>query len=235
MQTKLIQTKFIIGALLCALTLPAHATGMIAGATFPEQITQELTLVEQYATQAEQLQAQFQMVYNQARNLQTIPAQLWPNISSQLQTLVNLVGNAQGLSYGSQNTLAQVSAQYGSTSSIVPSYDTALQNWTSNLNNQIGNVLAQYGLQANDFQNTQSALQQIQNYSYDSSTDNGRMRIMQAGNQVSGLLVNQIQGLQSTIIAGSQAELNYMGNKANQAQQDRNNATNFIQGAKGNY
>ena len=73
-------------------TTPAHATGMIAGATFPEQIVQELTLVEQYATQAQQLQAQFQMVYNQAVNMQTIPSQLWPNISGQLQNLINLVG-----------------------------------------------------------------------------------------------------------------------------------------------
>lgn len=224
--------NLIIGALLITLTLPAHATGMVAGATFPEQITQEITLVEQYATQAEQLQAQFQMVFNQARNLQSIPSQLWPNASAQLQSLVNLIGNAQGLSYGSQNTLAQVSAQYGSTGNVVPNYDTALQNWTANLNHQIASVLTQYGLQANDFQNTQTALQQIQNASQSAS---GRMQVMQAGNQISGLMVNQMQNLQSTIMAGSQAELNYMANRANQVQQDRNTAASFVKGAQGNY
>ena len=225
--------KLCIGwIVLFILSGPVYATSEVAGATWPEQIVQEMSLVQQYTTQAQQLQQQFQMVSNQALNLQSIPVQLWPNISGQLNNLVNLVGNAQGLSYASSNTLAQVSAQYGSTSQIMPGYDTALQNWTSNLNSQIAAVLAQYGLQANDFQSTQQALASIQNSSNNAP---GRMQVLQAGNQISGLLVNQMQGLQSTIMAGNQAELNYIDNKANQEQQDRNNAANFIQGAKGHY
>ncbi|MHB0989803.1 MAG: P-type conjugative transfer protein TrbJ [Burkholderiales bacterium] len=213
-------------------TVPAHATGMVAGATWPEQIIQEITLIQQYSAQAQQLQEQFQMVSNQARNLQSIPVQMWPNISSQLTSLVNLVGNAQGLSYGAQNTLAQVSTQYGQPGSILPGYDQQLQNWTGNLNNQIGSVLQQYSLQAQGFQNTQQALQQIQSASQSAA---GRMQVLQAGNQISGLMVNQLQGLQSTIMAGNQAELNYLGNKANREQQDRNHVQDFIKPPQANY
>ena len=50
------------------ITTPAQAMGMIAGATFPEQIMQELTLAEQYATQA--------------HNLQNMPQQLWSNAAA---------------------------------------------------------------------------------------------------------------------------------------------------------
>ena len=183
----------------------AHASGMIAGATFPEQIVQEATMVEQYATQAQQLQAQFQQVYNQAVNMQSIPVQLWPNISSQLTNLVNLVGNAQGLSYASQNTVSGIEAQYGQPNTALSNYAGSLASWTSNNDNQIASVLQQYGISQQAMLSSQQAMQAIQNASQSAS---GRMAVLQAGNQISGLMVNQLQSLQSDIEAGNQAQLN---------------------------
>lgn len=183
----------------------AHASGMIAGATFPEQIVQEATMVEQYATQAQQLQAQFQQVYNQAVNMQSIPVQLWPNISSQLTNLVNLVGNAQGLSYASQNTVSGIEAQYGQPNTALSNYAGSLASWTSNNDNQIASVLQQYGISQQAMLSSQQAMQSIQNASQSAS---GRMAVLQAGNQISGLMVNQLQSLQSDIEAGNQAQLN---------------------------
>ncbi len=190
---------------LAAATSQARATGMIAGATFPEQITQELTLVEQYATQAQQLQAQFQMVYNQARNLEGVPIQAWPNISGQLQSLVQLVGNAQGVNYGAQNTVAAIQQQYGSASAPLTDYAQNLQQWTDNQDHQVAAVLQQYGLHAADFQTTQTAMQAIQNASQSAQ---GRMAVLQAGNQIASLMVNQLQSLQSDIQAGNQVLMN---------------------------
>ena len=166
----------------CALVAaaPAHATGVIAGATFPEQIVQEVTLVEQYATQAQQLQEQIQQVYNQVVNMQTIPVQLWPNISGELQNLVALVGNAKGLAYASANTVSAVQAQFGQPSSVLGNYNASLQTWTSNLDGQIAGVLQQFGLNASNFQGTQSALAAIQAQSQAAS---GRKAVLQAGNQ----------------------------------------------------
>ncbi|MBN8777912.1 hypothetical protein, partial [Thiomonas arsenitoxydans] len=140
------KSTLALAAIAALASTPAHATGMIAGATFPEQIVQELTLVEQYATQAQQLQAQFQQVYNQAVNMQNIPAQLWPNISGQLQNLVNLVGNAKGLSYAAANTVSAVQTQFGQPSAVLSNYNASLQTWTGNLDSQIADVLKQYGL-----------------------------------------------------------------------------------------
>ena len=194
-----------LAALAAIVTTPAHATGMIAGATFPEQIVQELTLVEQYATQAQQLQAQFQMVFNQARNLQNMPQQLWTNAAAPLQQLVQLVGNAQGLSYASQNTVAAIQQQYGAPNAVLANYAQSLSQWTDNLDHQIAGTLQQYQLSSANFQTTQSALQAIQNASQSAS---GRMQVLQAGNQISGLMVNQMQSLQADIDAGNQAQLN---------------------------
>ena len=220
------KTRITAADLLAALaTSPAHATGMIAGATFPEQIVQELTLVEQYATQAQQLQAQFQQVYNQAVNMQTIPSQLWPNISSQLSSLVSLVGNAQGLSYAAANTVSAVQSQFGAPSAVLSNYNTSLQNWTGNLDSQIAGVLQQYGLNASNFQTTQSALAAIQSQSQSAS---GRKAVMQAGNQIAGLMVNQMQGLQSDIQAGNQAMLNYVAMQAHTQVNQSNSVTPIL-------
>ncbi|OYV33122.1 MAG: P-type conjugative transfer protein TrbJ [Thiomonas sp. 20-64-5] len=218
---------FALAALAALITTPAHATGMIAGATFPEQIVQELTLVEQYATQAQQLQAQFQMVYNQALNLKNLPTQMWPNVSGQLQNLINLVGNAQGLTYAAQNTAAGVQAQYGVNGQ---SYQQNLSQWNGNLQSQIQQALNSFGLQAQDFQTQQQALQQIQNASQSAT---GRMQVMQAGNQIAGLMVNQLQGLQQTIMANGQVEMNAIG--AQNAQNLQKNQINqqFLNGSTG--
>lgn len=216
----------IAAALLAALAItPAHATGMIAGATFPEQIVQELTLVEQYATQAQQLQAQFQQVYNQAVNMQNIPAQLWPNISSQLNSLVSLVGNAKGLSYAAANTVSAVQSQFGAPSAVLSNYNASLQTWTGNLDSQIADVLKQYGLNASNFQTTQSSLAAIQ---VQSQSAGGRKAVMQAGNQIAGMMVNQMQGLQSDIQAGNQAMLNYMAMQAHTQVNQSNSVTPIL-------
>lgn len=198
-------TNGISGLLLLVAGMPAHATGMIAGATFPEQITQEITMVEQYATQAEQLQAQFQQIYNQAINMQTIPMQLWPNISGQLTNLVNLVGNAQGLSYAAQNTAAGIEAQYGQPNAALSNYSNSLATWTSNNDNQIAATLQQYNLNSQNYTSVQSALASIQSQSQSAA---GRKEVLQAGNQISGLMVNQLQTLQSDIEAGNQVQMN---------------------------
>jgi P-type conjugative transfer protein TrbJ len=214
-----------LGAIAALASTPAHATGMIAGATFPEQIVQELTLVEQYATQAQQLQAQFQQVYNQAVNMQNIPAQLWPNISGQLQNLINLVGNAKGLSYAAANTVSAVQSQFGKPSAVLSNYNASLQTWTGNLDSQIADVLKQYGLNASNFQTTQSALASIQAQSQSAA---GRKAVLQAGNQISALMVNQMQGLQSDIQAGNQATLNYMAMQAHTQVNQSNSVTPIL-------
>jgi len=208
-------------------TAPANATGVIAGATFPQQIISELTRIEQYVTQAEQLNAQYQMVYNQAMNLKSLPTQVWPNISGELQSLVTLVGQAQGLTYAAQNTAAGVQAQYGVNGQ---DYQANLSQWNGNLTSQIQQALNSYGLQAQDFQTQQQALQQIQNASQSAT---GRMQVMQAGNQISAMMVNQLQGLQQTIMANSQVEMNAIGAKSAQPLQKNQINQSFLNGSTG--
>lgn len=220
------KTRIAAVALLAALAItPAHATGMIAGATFPEQIVQELTLVEQYATQAQQLQADFQQVFNQAVNMQDCVSNSWGSLGGQLQGLVDLVGKAQGLNYATQNTVSALQAQFGDPSNLLNPVSQNLQNWTKNLNTQISSVLQQYNISSKNFQSAQDALNTINNQC---TSAKGRKAVQQAGNQIAGLMVNQIQSLQSDIQAANQAKLNYIAMQAAEKVQQRNSEKAWI-------
>ncbi len=223
---KLSRTILTLAALAAIITTPSYAGGSaIAGATLPEQIVQELTLVEQYTAQAQQLSQQIHMVYNQALNLKNLPVQLWTNATGPLQQLVQLVGNAQGLSYAAQNTVAAIQQQYGAPNAPLSNYAKSLQQWTSNLNSQVAATLQQYQLSSANFQTTQSALQAIQDQSQSAT---GRMQVLQAGNQISGLMVNQLQSLQSDIQAGNQVMLNYITTRQNGVQKSQTNEDQLL-------
>lgn len=214
--------KKIIFVLLMILPVSGYSFGY---ATLPEQILQEITALDQLSQQVNMVQQQLQMVQNQARNLQGLPMQMWPNVSSQLQTLFNLVGQAQGLSYSSQNLAAQVQQQYGDPGSTLPNYENSLQQWTRNLNSQVASTLQQYGMQAQNFQTEQGTLQALENASQSST---GRLQALQAGNAIAGMQVNQLQLLRQTMMSGNQAMLNAIANKSNQNQQDRNAVKDWL-------
>ncbi|MGO9443745.1 MAG: P-type conjugative transfer protein TrbJ [Thiobacillaceae bacterium] len=219
----------ILAALLASYPIaPAFAGGggfNPLGATLPEQIVQEGTLINQLTQTITQTSQQLQMLMNQIKNLQSLPTQLWPNIGSQLSQLINIAGQAQGLTYASMNTASQVQMQYGNTSTLLPNYTQKLQQWTTNLNSQVATILQQYGLEANNFGSEQSALQAVQTASQSAV---GRMQVLQAGNQISGMMVNELQLLRGDILSGNQVMMNALANKANQEQQDRNTGDAWI-------
>ncbi len=221
------QRNIILATAITLALTPASALAgtMTGGATFPEQIVQEVTEVQQLAQQAEQVQEQIQMVYQQAMNLKSLPTQMWSSVSGDLNNLVNIAGQAQGLSYASQNIASQFSQTYPQAASIGNNYGQQMQTWTTDTNGQIQSMLQQNNLQANQFASQQSALQAIQNASQSAG---GRMQVLQAGNQIAGMEVNQIQQLQQEIMAGNSAMGSYEAQQVNQQQAGANNENSYI-------
>ncbi len=214
------QVRKGIGLLVLVAAMPmAHAGGSLASATLPEQIVQETTLAESYTEQVTQTAQQIQMVANQVRNLASLPAQTWNSVVGNLQQLITLVGNAQGLSFAAQNSLAAIQQQYGSPDTVLGNYSQALNQWNSNLNSQISSSLQQFGLSASNFATTQQAIASLQAQSQSAT---GRMKVLQAGNQIAGYMVNEMQGLHADLIAANQATMNYEAMQANAKTQDNN-------------
>ena len=222
------QKNTILAAAIALALAPAFAAAgtLTGGATFPEQIVQQITLVQQLAQQAEQVQEQIQMVYQQAMNLKSLPTQMWSSVSGDLNNLVNIAGQAQGLSYASQNIAGQFTQTYPAASSIGNNYGQQMQTWTTDTNGQIQSMLQQNSLQANQFASQQAALQAIQNASQSAA---GRMQVLQAGNQIAGMEVNQIQQLQQEMMAGNSAMGAYEAQQVNQQQQATNDENSYIQ------
>ncbi|MBN6739051.1 P-type conjugative transfer protein TrbJ [Acidithiobacillus sp. MC6.1] len=223
--------KTIITALASALALasaPAFAVSSIAGATFPQQIVQELTAVQQLAQQAQEVQQQIQMVMNQAQNLKSMPTQMWSSAQGDISQLISVASTANGLSYAGQNIYGQFNQTYGQ-NGIPPlnsSYSQSLQGWSSDTNGQISSMLQQYHLNAQQFATEQGALQGVENASQSAV---GRMQVLQAANQIAGMEVNQTQALQQDVMAGNSAMGSYMAQRTSAQEKGQEDEQSFMQ------
>lgn len=222
-----------VSMLVFSFSLPATAGGggFTGGSTELTQMMNNVELVSIYSSEIQQLQQQMQMYANMYQNTVGLPMQAWGSVESQLRGLVNAVSSVQGVVGMTENALAQIEQQFGN-GTLMDRYENRLADWRKGLNNTIGSVLGQYGLQAARFSTTQGALAQIQAASQSAT---GRMQVLQAGNQISGLMVNQLMDLQSTIMAAEQARLNHIAIQESEKQQNRLRQLEFLRKAEGKW
>lgn len=208
---------------------PAQAGGAVVCvncSTIIEQLLEEATALEHLEQAIAQTQEQIQMVSMQAKNLENLPVQLWPNLLSELERLVSQVGSAQGLNFAVQNTTAAATEQYGAIGSELANPQASLQQWNAALRDQITKTLQQFNLHENDFQTTQGALEQIEGMEQNAA---GQMQLLRAGNQIATIAVNQIVSLQSDVHAVSQTVMNYLGEKASEDLDAKQRYYNWMQ------
>lgn len=195
---------------------PAHAGGAVVCvncSSIIEQLLQEATEIEHLSQSITQTEQQIQMVAMQVKNLQNLPVQIWPNLASELKTLVSLVGSAQGLNFAVQNTTAAATQVYGKIGTALANPQSSLQQWNTNLRDQITKTLQQYQLHENDFQTTEQSLQKIEGMEQNAV---GQMQLLRAGNEIAKMTLNQIISLQSDVHAVTQTLMNYLGNQASE-------------------
>lgn len=124
------------------------------------------------------------------------------------------MGTANGLALNAQNITQQFQQEY-------PQWDKGNQflsnynHWYTTTNTQIANALAVNGYQASQFASEQSALAQVEAASQSAQ---GRLQAIQAGNQISGMVVNQLQKLRALLISENQSEQAYKAQQINTQQ-----------------
>lgn len=194
----------------------AGGPASIAGATLPEQISQEATLIDSLAKQAESVQQQIQQTLDMAKNLASLPQNVLSQISGQVGQLVSVVSQSDSLSYAMQNVDGAFQQQY---QQYTPGedFDSQYQQWSQNTNGSIENALNAQGLQANDFASETSALQNVTQLSQGGT---GAMQVLQAGNQISGMIVQQLQKMRQLQMADSDAQLAYIKQQQTQKLQE---------------
>lgn len=217
------KTALALVAVLAA--LPAFAGTVSGGATELTQLANHAELVASYGKQAESVAEQIQMYENMLTNTTQLPVQGWSSVSNNLTSLVNLISNVRGLVSVTGDTLAATQKLYGNGEAL-SDYQNRLKDWNTGLNNQIGTALQAIGQNANQFQTRAQALQQIENMSQSAT---GRMQALQAGNQIAGMMVNELQSLHSTMIAADQAQLNAIQVGQNEKYQDDQRLKNWLE------
>jgi P-type conjugative transfer protein TrbJ len=218
------QLSLVLAAVLTA-TLPvAHASGGGAafdGATLPEQIVQEATLVDQLARQAEMVAQGYQSLINQAKNLQSLVQNPVPNLDALLNNLISIAAQSSQLTYAGQNISAQFQKLYPDYKPGVD-YGQQYANWRNTVQTNLQNELTAAGLQANNFASETQALNSALQLSQSAV---GRLQAIQAGNQISAMLVQQLQQLRQLVMNQQQSQAAYMMMQQ-KAEQNSNNQAN---------
>ena len=191
---------------------PAEAVSEVAGATFPEQVVQEVTAVEQDEQAVMQTEQQISMLADQAVNLGTMPLQLWGQLTAPVMQMQEIIGQAQGISASVQDTAAQTAYEYGDPTGSVGYAGGTLAQWTQGFNSQITGVLHEYGLSRQQFATSAATEQTLQAASRSAQ---GRNQILQASNAMNGVLVTEIAQLDTDTRTANTAILTDMGNRAN--------------------
>ena len=203
---------FAATLILASAAPPAEAVSEVAGATFPEQIVQEVTAVEQDEQAVMQTEQQISMLANQAINLGTMPLQLWGQLTAPVMQMQEIIGQAQGISASVQDTAAQTAYDYGDPTGSVGYAGGTLAQWTQGFNSQITGVLHEYGLSRQQFATSAATEQTLQAASRSAQ---GRNQILQASNAMNGVLVTEIAQLDTDTRTANTAILTDMGNRAN--------------------
>ncbi len=98
----------LIGALLVAATpVSAFAGAATGGATLPEQIVQEGTLVEQLARQAQEVETQISQYENMVQNMVNLPGSLLGQIEQPVDQMIQVASQAQELATNAVNIANQ--------------------------------------------------------------------------------------------------------------------------------
>lgn len=171
------------------LVIPAHAVSEFAGSTWPEQVVQEITAVEQYAKQATEVETQLQTLENQVINMSNLGSGSWSSAQSALSQLAQTVSAAEGISYAAQNSLDTMK-QNGNP--LAADMSKQIGTWRSNYTAQVKQYLQLSGLGTNGFSTLSQALNSIAEAGNSAS---GRKAVLQAGNQIAATSVQALQSL----------------------------------------
>ncbi len=183
---------------------PAEAVAEVAGATFPEQIVQEVTAVEQDEQAVMQTEQQISMLANQAINLGTMPLQFWGQLTAPVMQMQQIIGQAQGIAASVQDTAAQTACEYGDPTGSVGYAGGTLAQWTQGFNQQISGVLHEYGLSQQQVATSAATEQTLQAAS---RSARGRNQILQACNAMNRVFATELYQLDTDMRSANTAIL----------------------------
>jgi P-type conjugative transfer protein TrbJ len=203
----------LVSALTIAISISSYQEASAQWATELTQLANKVTLVEQLANQAKQLQIEVSELENMVLNTATIPNQIWGTAVQDFSQLKSLFSQSQSLAFTAGNLDQQFATRYGTYSSYLAEKMTATDwnnkytEWSQEGSNNALNALKGLGLQATQLSNDQAVMQQLQGMA---SSTQGRMQALQVANMIAAQNVAQIQKLQQLMMMQLQMQANYL-------------------------
>ncbi len=213
MKTNLFSMKKLALAMALVLSpVSAFAGTMTGGATMPEQIVQEATLIESKVTEAQQLVQQIQQYENMVQNMATIPSQLMSQITQSVSQLDNLASQAQSLGTAGQNISSQFQNMNPNFSTGGSSnYASQYGNIMSDLDQSINNALQTANMNPSNFLNQQQAMAAVTQAMQNPTSRNA---ILQAGVTVGQAEVSDLTQMAQTANTEETMQAAYLKKKA---------------------
>ena len=171
----------------------AGGGGLTGGATLPEQIVQEGTLVQQLAKQAQQLTTEIEQYENMIQNMEQIPQSLMSQINQAVDNLASVENEAQNLAMAGQNISSQFAQMnVGQSQQEADMYAQQYSQIAQNLSNAINNALQTANMNPADFSTVAQADQEISNALNNPQSRNALLQGAVAAGQATVTQVTQL-------------------------------------------
>lgn len=222
----------IVVSLVC-IAAPAGSTGLIAGATEITQVLNNIQLVLGYIESVQQTVTQLKQYEAMLKNLKTITPSsmldaqaqgLW-NAAGMDQTFLKLrhtIVDGQSLSYSLSQADAQFKRLHPGSKGYGNGFDfsKALANWSDNTLDAVKTSAGMIGIQSQGLQDERGLLGELRARS---SSAEGQLQALQAGNEINAAMVSQLQQLRALQMAEMKAQ-----NEALAAEQSRKDANDDV-------
>ncbi|UTV80045.1 conjugal transfer protein TrbJ [Acidithiobacillus sp. YTS05] len=188
--------------------LPALAGGAVTGgATFPEQIVQEATLLQSKVEGAERLVQQIQMYENMAQNMVNLPQSMIGKIMQPIDQLYGMAGQAQQLGTNAMNLANQFQNLNASFNpQLTSEYTDHYESITTGLNNALNTALEAANLNPDAFTTQAQAEESIRQAL---SNPNSRDALLQGAVAAGQATVSALTQMQQTANTEATAELTW--------------------------
>ena len=214
------RNSMLLSAIILALaSTNASAGTLTGGATFPEQIVQEVTLIQSRITQAENLVETIQQYENMVQNTATLPQSMTAQIMQPIDQLYGLVGQAESLGTNAQNIANQfqnVNASFNP--QLTAQYVQHYQSITGGLQNAINTALQTANMNPDNFATQAQAQQAIANAL---ANPNSRNALLQGSVAAGQATVSALTQMQQTMNAEVTAEQTWRKAQLAQQQEDQ--------------
>jgi len=166
------------------------------------QLLQYAKEAETALTEAQQLDQQVNMYKNMVTQGTLLSNLQWGTLSQDISNLNSLVARGTSISYATSNLESKFASSFPGYSSFLSATPTASQTqadlaaWSTQTNSAVSNSLMASQQQMNDVDQEDGTMTTIQQHS---TSAIGQMQAIQAGNEMSAQIVQQLQKLRQLI------------------------------------